>query len=135
MLRRPVRSDARRASVTAARAKPLDGERALDEPLRRGDQLRHALLGVREDRVAAAVQAESFLEDGEGAVERQVAAGQRVHGRFEGREGILEVRLFGHGSSCFWLKWTPIPPSWKRTAKATPGSTSPACATASPSSR
>src|SRR2546422_1174275 len=98
-----VRSVARRASDTPARGKSLDGERFLDKSLRGGDQLRHALLGVREDRVAAAVQAESFLEDGEGAVERQVAAGQRIHRRLEGREGFLEVRLFGHGSSCSWL--------------------------------
>src|SRR2546427_5758664 len=108
-----MRGDARRASDTAARARSLDGERFLDEPLRRGDQLRHALLGVREDLVAAAVQAESFLEDGEGAVERQVAAGQSIHRRLEGRGGFLELRLFGHGSSLFWLTWTRIPPSWK----------------------
>src|SRR2546425_9610435 len=98
-----MRGDARRASEPAARAKSLDGERFFDEPLRRGDQLRHALLGVREDRVAAAVQAESFLEDGEGAVERQGAAGQRVHRRLQGPEGFLKVRLFGPGSSCSWL--------------------------------
>src|SRR2546425_7781077 len=98
-----VRSDARRASDTAARAKSLDGERFFGESLRRGDQLRHTLLGFRENRVAAAVQAESFLEDGEGAVERQVAAGQRIHRRLEGREGFLEVRRFGHGYSCSWL--------------------------------
>src|SRR5207245_11380955 len=98
-----MRGDARRASETAARAGSLDGERFFDESFGRGDQLRHALLGVRENRVAAAVQAESFLEDGEGAVERKVAAGQRIDGRLEGRKGILEVRLFGHGSSCSGL--------------------------------
>src|SRR3989442_11633344 len=98
-----MRGDARRASDTAARARSLDGERFFGESLGRGDQLRHTLLGFREDRVASAVQAESFLEDGEGAVERQVAAGQRIHRRPEGREGFLEVRLFGHGSYCSWL--------------------------------
>src|SRR5207244_4332724 len=81
-------------------AHSFDGKRFFDESLGGGDQLRHALLGVREDRVAPAIQAESFLEDGEGAVERQVAAGQRVHRRLEGRERFLKVRLFGHGSSC-----------------------------------
>src|SRR2546421_10764233 len=98
-----MRGDARRASEPAARARSLDGERFFHKSLRGGDQLRHALLGVREDRVAAAVQAESFLEDGEGAVERQGAAGQRIHRRLEGREGFLEVRFFGHGSSWSWL--------------------------------
>src|SRR2546425_10508139 len=116
-----MRGDARRASEPAARARSLDGERFFDESLRRGDQLRHALLGVREDRVAAAVQAESFLEDGEGAGERQGAAGQRVHRRFEGRRGIPEGRLFGHGFSCSWLTWTPLPPALERTATAPPG--------------
>src|SRR5438093_12367267 len=94
-----MRGHARRASETAARAGSLDGERFFDESLGRGNQLRHALLGLREDRVAAAIQAESFLEDGEGAVERQVTAGQRIHRRLEGCEGFLKVRLFGHGSS------------------------------------
>src|SRR2546428_1129521 len=103
-----MRGDARRASDTAARARSLDGERFLDESLRRGDQLRHALLGVREDRVAAAVQGESFLEDGEGAVERQVAAGQRIHRRPPGREGFLAGRLFGPGSSRSWVAWNRI---------------------------
>src|SRR3989442_15014160 len=98
-----MRGDARRASETAARARSLDGERFFDESLGRGDQLRHALLGVREDRVAAAVQAESFLEDGESAVERQVAPGQRLPRRLQGREGFLEGRLFGHCSPCSWL--------------------------------
>src|SRR2546427_4238513 len=111
-----MRGDARRASDTAARARSLDGERFLDESLRRGDQLRHALLGVREDRVAAAVQAETFLEDGESAVERQVAPGQGIHRRLEGREGFLAVRLFGHCSSCSWFTGTRIRPSLKRTA-------------------
>src|SRR2546421_7359266 len=105
-----MRGDARRASEPAARARSLDGERFFDESLRRGDQLRHALLGVREDLVAAAVQAESFLEDGEGAVERQGAPGQSIHRRPEGREGFLGLSLFRHGSSRFWLSWTPIPP-------------------------
>src|SRR5206468_719958 len=45
-----MRGHARRASETAARAGSLDGERFFDESLGRGDQLRHALLGVREDR-------------------------------------------------------------------------------------
>src|SRR2546422_4875535 len=115
-----MRGDARRASETAARARSLDGERFFDESLRRGDQLRHALLGVREDRVAAAVQAEAFLEDGEGAVERQVAAGQRIHRRLEGREGFLQGRLFGPGSPLSLLTWNRIRPSLMRTPRASP---------------
>src|SRR3989441_11797343 len=115
-----MRGDARRASEPAAGARSLDGERFFDKSLRGGNQLCHALLGVREDRVAAAVQAESFLEDGEGAVERQVAAGQRIHRRLERREGFLEVRLFGHDSSCSWLTWTRIRPSWERAARGSP---------------
>src|SRR3989475_7242935 len=104
-----MRGDARRASDTAARARSLDGERFFDEPLGRGDQLRHALLGFREDRVASAVQAEPFLEDGEGAVERQGAAGQRGHRRLAGPEGNLEVSLFGPWSSLSLVTCTPIP--------------------------
>src|SRR3989442_14690358 len=96
-----MRGDARRASETAARARSLDGERFFDESLRRGDQLRHALLGVREDRVAAAVQAESFLEDGEGAGERQGAAGQRIPPRLEGPAGVLGGLVLGPWSSRF----------------------------------
>src|SRR2546427_11112834 len=102
-----MRGDARRASDTAARARSLDGERFLDESLGRGDQLRHALLGFREDRVAAAVQAESFLEDGEGAGERQGAAGQRIPPRLEGREGVLQGPPLRPGSSLFCLSGTP----------------------------
>src|SRR5436309_12913867 len=98
-----MRGHARRASETAARAGSLDGRWSFEASLGRGDQLRHALLGIRADRVAATIQAESFLEDGEGAVKRQVAAGQGVHRCLEGREGFLKVRLFGHGSSCSWL--------------------------------
>src|SRR5467141_1083524 len=53
----------------------LDGERLLRQTFRRGDQFRHSLLGIREDRVAPAEQGEPFLEDREGSIEGQVAAG------------------------------------------------------------
>src|SRR3989442_13771124 len=94
-----MRGDARRASRMAARTHSFDGKRFFDESLGRGDQLRHALLGFREDRVAPAIQAESFLEDGQGAVERQVPPGQRTNRRPEGPGGLPKVRLFGPGSS------------------------------------
>src|SRR2546422_11588330 len=46
-----------------APGRSLDGERFFDEPLGRGDQLRHALLGFREDRVASAGQARPLPGD------------------------------------------------------------------------
>src|SRR2546425_11612390 len=98
-----MRGDARRASEPAARARSLDGERFLDESLRRGDQLRHALLGVREDRVAAAGQAESFLGDGEGAVEPEVGPGRRLPPCLGGWGGVLQGRLFCPGFPFFWV--------------------------------
>src|SRR6266542_3367978 len=84
----------------------LDGERFFGQPLRRGDELRHALLGIRQDGVAASVQGEPFLEDRERAVERQIAAGQRVHLVLEGREGLLERRSIVHGASFSWFTRT-----------------------------
>ncbi len=77
----------------------LDGERLFRKALRGRDELRHALLGIRQDGVAATIQDEPFLEDGERAIERQVAAGQRVHLLLAGREGLFEGESFVHGAS------------------------------------
>src|SRR5205807_488793 len=60
------------------RGESLDGERLFRQSLSRGDKLRHALFRIRENRVAAAVECEAFLEHGESLVERKVAAGERV---------------------------------------------------------
>ncbi len=73
------------------------------ESVRRGDELGHALLCLGQHGVASAVQGEAFLEGGERAVQRHVAAGQLVDLRLEGREGVLEREFFGQGSTSFDL--------------------------------
>src|SRR5438132_9718313 len=84
--------------------------------------------------MASSVQGEPLLEDGESLVERQVAARQRVHSLLQEFEGFLERRLFRHfGASSFTYTW--IRPSWKRTARGSPATTSAAWATTCPSSR
>ncbi len=81
----------------------LEVERFFLESVRRGHELGHALLRLGQHAVALAVQGEAFLEGGEGLVQRHVAAGELVHLRLEGREGVLERQVFGQGSSSFDL--------------------------------
>src|SRR5207247_2583831 len=65
--------------------------------------------------------------------EREIPAGQQLHLLLQEFEGLLERRLLRHVAASFTCTW--IRPSWKRTARASPTSTSAAWATTCPSSR
>src|SRR5207302_6375489 len=86
----------RKLPRSSERDESLDGERLFRQSFGRGDELRHALFRIREDRVAAAVEREAFLEHGESLVERQVAAGECVDPFLERSERFLERRLVRH---------------------------------------
>src|SRR5207249_7328973 len=130
---RPARSS-RTEKVSAPRVKgSLDGERFFRQAFRRGDELRDPLFRIGQDRMAAPEEGQALLEDREGAIERKIPAGQQLHLFLEEFEGLLERRLLRHVASSFTCTW--IRPSWKRTARASPTSTSAAWATTCPSSR
>src|SRR5438445_12732639 len=86
----------RKLPRSSERGESLDGERLFRQSLGRGDELRHALFRIREDRVAAAVECEAFLEYGHSLVERQVPAGKGVHPFLARSQGSLERRLVRH---------------------------------------
>src|SRR5207237_860538 len=102
---------------------------------RSGDELRHPLFRIGQDRTAAPEEGQALLEHREGAIERQVPARERLDLLLEGLHRLLEGRLRRHrdATSSWTCTWTR--PSWNRTARASPSSISEARETTWPSIR
>ncbi len=79
----------------------LDRKGFLADAVDRGDELGHALLCRRQHGVAPAIEVESFLEGGQGLVQRQVAAREGLDLRLKGFKGFLKRRFVRYDTS-FW---------------------------------